>query len=97
MAFEIQPTEGLIVYLHSLKHSRNLRSFGRLYYVSKRMRYALLYVNLTQEDEVIKKLTAQNYVKQVVPSHLNELLSKVADNDSNGQDDDDRFDEDFEN
>ncbi|WP_243674196.1 YlbG family protein [Lentilactobacillus kisonensis] len=56
MAFEIQPTIGLIVYLHSVKHSRSLKQFGRLYYVSKRMRYALLYVNQDQQEAVTKKI-----------------------------------------
>ena len=93
MAFEIQPTIGLIVYLHSVKHSRSLKQFGRLYYVSKRMRYALLYMNKDQQEEVTKKLTSEGYVKQVVPSHLNELVSEVEG--KNSVEDDDSFDEDF--
>lgn len=77
MPFEIQPTIGLIIYLHSLKYVRNLRNYGRLYYVSKRMRYAIIYVEMDDKEETIAKLKTLNYVKQVVPSKLNELVKEV--------------------
>ena len=94
MALDIQPTTGLIVYLHSIRHSRNLKSYGRLYYVSKRMRYALLYVNEADREEIMNKLSAQNYVKQVVPSHLNELVQEVEGK-KDLDDNDDTADEDY--
>jgi uncharacterized protein YlbG (UPF0298 family) len=93
LAFKIEPTMGLIVYLYSIKHAKNLKQFGRLYYVSKRMRYALLYIDQDRQTEVIKKLNSENYVKQVVPSHLNELVHEVEG--KNTLDEDDSFDEDF--
>lgn len=93
MALTVQPTTGLIVYLHSIRHSRNLKSYGRLYYVSKRMRYGLIYVNKDDEEEITKKLASQNYVKQVVPSHLNELFQEVEG--KTELDDDDSVDDDY--
>ena len=93
MALTVQPTTGLIVYLHSIRHSRNLKSYGRLYYVSKRMRYGLIYVNKDDEEEITKKLASQSWVKQVVPSHLNELVQEVEA--KTELDDDDSVDEDY--
>ncbi|MEE8824860.1 YlbG family protein [Lentilactobacillus sunkii] len=93
MTLDIQPTTGLIVYLHSIRHSRNLKSYGRLYYVSKRMRYGLIYVNKDDEEEITKKLSSQSYVKQVVPSHLNELVHEVEG--KTDLEDDDLADEDY--
>lgn len=93
MALTVQPTTGLIVYLHSIRHSRNLKSYGRLYYVSKRMRYGLIYVNKDDEEEITKKLASQSWVKQVVPSNLNELVQEVEG--KTELDDDDSVDEDY--
>lgn len=93
MALTVQPTTGLIVYLHSIRHSRNLKSYGRLYYVSKRMRYGLIYVNKDDEEEITKKLASQSWVKQVVPSYLNELVQEVEG--KTELDDDDSVDEDY--
>lgn len=93
MALTVQPTTGLIVYLHSIRHSRNLKSYGRLYYVSKRMRYGLIYVNKDDEEEITKKLASQSWVKQVVPSRLNELVQEVEG--KTELDDDDSVDEDY--
>ena len=94
MLFEIQPTIGLIIYLHSLKYVRNLRNYGRLYYVSKRMRYAIIYVEMDDKEETIAKLKTLNYVKQVVPSKLNELVKEVQGKDPTALDK--QFDEDFD-
>ncbi len=92
--FTIQPSIGLIVYLHSLKYIRNLRSFGRLYYVSKRMRYAIIYVQQEDEASTVKKLSNLNYVRQVVPSKLNDLLKEIQGKDPTTADKE--SDEDFE-
>ncbi|MCV3741692.1 YlbG family protein [Lentilactobacillus hilgardii] len=94
MPFEIQPTIGLIIYLHSLKYVRNLRNYGRLYYVSKRMRYAIIYAEMDDKEETIAKLKTLNYVKQVVPSKLNELVKEVQGKDPTALDK--QFDEDFD-
>jgi len=94
LPFEIQPTIGLIIYLHSLKYVRNLRNYGRLYYVSKRMRYAIIYVEMDDKEETIAKLKTLNYVKQVVPSKLNELVKEVQGKDPTALDK--QFDEDFD-
>lgn len=93
LAFKVQSSIGLIVYLHSFRYVRNLRNFGRLYYVSKHMRYAIIYVDMDDEETTIKKLDALNYVKQVVPSRLKELVDEVRGKDPTALDE--AFDEDF--
>ncbi|MCT3584590.1 YlbG family protein, partial [Levilactobacillus brevis] len=55
MAFTIQPRQSLIVYTYSLKQTRQLKRYGTVMYVSKKMRYVVLYVN--RED--VTKLTDQ--------------------------------------
>ncbi|GEO73549.1 hypothetical protein LNA02_02470 [Levilactobacillus namurensis] len=82
MAFTMQPRQSLIVYTYSLKQTRQLKRYGTVMYVSKKMRYVVLYVN--RED--VEKLTAQlkqlRFVKRVVPSNrpqISETFNGVSD------------------
>ena len=43
--FEITKRRGLIVWVYSLKQLKNLKKFGLLHYVSRRMKYVVLYLN----------------------------------------------------
>ncbi|HZG61208.1 MAG TPA: YlbG family protein [Anoxybacillus sp.] len=61
--------QGIIVWLYSLKHSKHLRKFGNIHYVSKRLKYVVLYCNMEEVDHVIKKIAALPFVKQVEPSY----------------------------
>jgi uncharacterized protein YlbG (UPF0298 family) len=58
------------------------------------MRYAIIYVEMDDKEETIAKLKTLNYVKQVVPSKLNELVKEVQGKDPTALDK--QFDEDFD-
>ncbi len=64
---------GLIVWLHQLKQARLLRKFGHVHYVSKRMKYAVLYCETEKIDSIIRDLEGLRAVKKVDKSHLQEL------------------------
>jgi uncharacterized protein YlbG (UPF0298 family) len=61
--------QGIIVWLYSLKHSKYLRKFGNIHYVSKRLKYVVLYCDMDEVDSVMKKITALPFVKRVEPSY----------------------------
>ncbi|MGG3790802.1 YlbG family protein [Geobacillus thermodenitrificans] len=61
--------QGIIVWLHSLKYGKQLRKFGNIHYISKRLKYAVLYCDMEQVDHVMKKLAALPFVKRVEPSY----------------------------
>lgn len=61
--------QGIIVWLHSLKHSKMLRKFGNIHYVSKRLKYVVLYNDMENTDSIVEKLNALPYVKRVEPSY----------------------------
>jgi uncharacterized protein YlbG (UPF0298 family) len=61
--------QGIIVWLHSLKHSKHLRKFGNIHYISKRLKYVVLYCDMEQVDEMMKKLASLPFVKRVEPSY----------------------------
>lgn len=67
---------GIAVWLNHLKMARHLRRIGNVHYISKKMRYAILYVNKEQLDDTIARLEKLNYVKRVEVSHRHELKTE---------------------
>ncbi|MBD8068413.1 YlbG family protein [Bacillus sp. PS06] len=61
--------QGIIVYLHSLKHIKSMRRFGNIHYVSKRLKYMVIYNDMDNVESLIGKIKSLPYVKQVEPSY----------------------------
>lgn len=61
--------QGIIVWLYSLKHSKHLRKFGNIHYISKRLKYVVLYCNMEDIDLLMKKIASLPFVKKVEPSY----------------------------
>ncbi|OZM58483.1 hypothetical protein CIB95_02635 [Lottiidibacillus patelloidae] len=59
---------GIIVWLHSLKQVKQLRRFGNIHYVSKKMKYVVLYCDLANVDQVKAKIESIYSVKKVQKS-----------------------------
>ena len=81
MAFEIQARQSLVVYTYSLKQTRQLKRYGTVMYVSKKMRYVVLYVNREDVPALTEQLNHLRFVKRVVASQrpaINETFNGVA-------------------
>lgn len=61
--------QGLIVWLYNLKNTKILRRFGNVHFVSKRMKYAVLYCNQNELEALSEKLASLPFVKKVEPSY----------------------------
>ena len=61
--------QGIIVYLYSLKQAKMLRRYGNVHYISKRLKYVVLYTNLTETEALMEKLNSFSFVKKVEPSY----------------------------
>ncbi|KGX88566.1 YlbG family protein [Pontibacillus litoralis] len=61
--------QGLIVWFQHMKHVRNIKRYGHLVYVSKKHRYAMIYVNQDEIENVTQKLNRLHYVSKVEPSY----------------------------
>ena len=61
--------QGIIVYLYSLKQAKMLRRYGNVHYISKRLKYVVLYTNLTETETLMEKLNSFSFVKKVEPSY----------------------------
>ncbi|MCP3761886.1 DUF2129 domain-containing protein [Domibacillus sp. A3M-37] len=57
--------QALIVWLHSLKPAKSLRKYGNVHYVSKKMKYAVLYCNHVEAPGLAEKLAAFSFVKKI--------------------------------
>lgn len=64
---------GLIVWLNSKRSVKRLMNFGVLHYVSKKMDYAIIYVDTKQLDQILQRLKKEKYVKSVEESHMRDL------------------------
>lgn len=61
--------QGIIVWLYSLKQAKMLRRFGNVHFVSKKLKYVVLYCNQEDVEDLIGKLQAYSFVKKVEPSY----------------------------
>ncbi|PSL50793.1 uncharacterized protein YlbG (UPF0298 family) [Salsuginibacillus halophilus] len=68
-----QKRQGLAVWLKSTKKVRQLRKYGLVHYVSKRMKYAVLYCDLGEEEDVVQALASLSFVTDVQRSPRTEL------------------------
>lgn len=60
--------QGLIIWLFSLKNAKALRRFGNVHFVSKRMKYVVLYCDQEEVEPLLEKLSSLPFVKKVEPS-----------------------------
>ncbi|XJZ28384.1 YlbG family protein [Bacillota bacterium Lsc_1132] len=61
--------QGLVVWLYSLKQAKMLRRFGNVHYVSKKLKYVVLYCNQEDVEGIIEKLSSYSFVRKVEPSY----------------------------
>ena len=77
MEFEIKSRQGVFVYLYHLKQSKQLRRFGTISYVSRRMKYVVLYMDSADVSENVKKIEKLRFVKGVELSERPNLRTKA--------------------
>lgn len=61
--------QGLIVWLHNIKLAKNLRKYGNIHYISKRLKYVVLYCNMDESETIMNKIKNLSFVKMVEPSY----------------------------
>ncbi|TXC92075.1 DUF2129 domain-containing protein [Metabacillus litoralis] len=61
--------QGIVVWVHSLKQLKMLRKFGNVHYVSKRLKYVVLYCDMNAVEQTVQKLCSYSFVKHAEPSY----------------------------
>lgn len=67
---------GIIVWVSDTRAARGLDKYGTLHYISRKMRYAVLYVDAKRYDEVAAQLMRLPYVKRVERSLRGEIRTE---------------------
>lgn len=55
----------IVVYLKNMKHERQLRKFGYIYFAHRKEQYVMLYTNEDKIDDTVQHLMKLKYVKDV--------------------------------
>ena len=61
--------QGLIIYVHQLKHAKSLRKFGHVHYISRKLKYVVIYCNRDELEMIKTKIQRLPFVKDVVESY----------------------------
>lgn len=64
----MQERQGLIVYVHQLKHAKGLRKYGHVHYISRKLKYVVMYCDREEIEPTKMKLQRLPFVKDVVES-----------------------------
>lgn len=70
---EQQERQALVVWLYTLKPIKQLKKFGNIHYISKRLKYIYLYVAKNEAESVMERLSTFHFVRKVEPSLRQEL------------------------
>jgi uncharacterized protein YlbG (UPF0298 family) len=71
---------GFIIWLSDPKQYKSLEKYGSLHYFSKKMNYAVLYVNKEHAEDVEANVTRLPFVKSVELSHRHEIKTEYTKN-----------------
>ncbi|WP_312540844.1 YlbG family protein [Enterococcus sp.] len=77
--FQIQKRRGLIVWVYSLRQLKNLRRFGFVHHVSRKMKYVVMYLNEEEYEAKKTKIEQFHFVRQVEPSYRPDVAMDFAD------------------
>ena len=75
---EKQSRQALIVWMYSNKKVKQLQKYGFVYYVSRKMKYAVLYTDVSEADHIQKNLEKLHFVRQVDMSPRQAMATDYA-------------------
>lgn len=77
--FTINPRRGLVVWVYSLKQLKNLKRYGLVHYVSRKMKYVYMYLDEVGYEENVAKIERLHFVRSVEPSYRPDVEMNFAD------------------
>lgn len=57
--------QGIIVWVHSLKQVKQLKRFGNIHYVSKKLKYIVIYMDMDRVEDAVDRIKSLSFVKKV--------------------------------
>ncbi|MGX7058346.1 YlbG family protein [Vagococcus humatus] len=80
LVFEHIPRRSLIVWVYSLKQVKNLRKYGFIYYVSRKMKYVVLYMEEASFEKNVEAIERLHFVRHTEKSHRPDLDMNFGEN-----------------
>ncbi|MFD1899844.1 YlbG family protein [Enterococcus termitis] len=74
----IQKRRCLVVWVYSLKQLRTLKRFGLIHYVSRRMKYVVIYMNEEDIETSEAKINGLHFVRKVERSYRPDVEMNFA-------------------
>lgn len=65
--------QSLTIWLYSAKQIKELRKHGYIHYFSRKMKYAIMYVNKSDAEEIKKVINDYFFVRQVEYSYRDDI------------------------
>lgn len=69
---------GAIVWVNDIKSARGLEKFGSVHYISKKMKYVVMYMDAGQYEATVIQLSKFPYVKAVERSYRTEIKTEYS-------------------
>lgn len=76
--FLITKRRGLIVWVYSLRQLKTLKRFGVIHYVSRKMKYVVIYLNEADVELAEKKINQLHFVRSVERSYRPDIDMNFA-------------------
>ena len=76
--FELTQRRGLIVWVYSLRQLKNLKRLGFVHYVSRKMKYVVMYLNEENFEEAKERIERLHFVRSVEPSYRPDIEMNFA-------------------
>lgn len=71
---------GYIVWVSDHRMARNLEKYGTVHYISRRMHYAVVYMDADKAEDTIRNIERLQYVKKVERSYRGEIRTEYSKN-----------------
>lgn len=66
--FELQHRRSVVVWVYNFKQLKNLKRFGLIHYVSRKMKYVVIYMNEDDIEKNTEKIKKLHFVRSVEKS-----------------------------
>jgi uncharacterized protein YlbG (UPF0298 family) len=76
--FTLQKRRCLVVWVYSLKQLKTLKRYGFIQYVSRRMKYVVLYMNEEAIEQAEEKINSLHFVRRVERSYRPDVEMNFA-------------------
>lgn len=77
--FMLQKRRLLVIWVYSLKPIKNLKKFGQLIYISRKMKYVLMYLNEEDVSEMEQKVRRLHFVRYTEYSYRPDVEMNFSD------------------